>query len=180
MADPAGMTMSPTGMQTGDLPAAKAGFTLVELVLVMALLAVITAIAAPSLSGTLRQRQLADEARRILACTEYARDEALSQGVPIVLWMDPATGRFGVQPKQGYPGDNLRSREFQIHADLHFELPGSDSAPNSPPSIEFTCEGGPAQGSLPWIRIMDRFAAVYFIALSQDGLGYEIRQDPPL
>ncbi len=167
-------------MKNGEPHPAAAGFTLVELVLVMALLAVITAIAAPSLSGTLRQRQLADEARRFLACTEYARDEALSQGIPMVLWIAPDTGRFGVQPKTGYPGDNQRSREFQLRADVHLELPSSESPANADPSIEFACEGGPAPGSLPWIRFVDRYAAVLLVALTPDGLGYEISRDPPL
>jgi type II secretion system protein H len=167
-------------MKKGEPPAAAAGFTLVELVLVMALLAVITAIAAPSLSGTLRQRQLADEARRFLACTEYARDEALSQGIPMVLWIASDTGRFGVQPKAGYPGDDQRSREFQLHADLRIELPNSQTPANTAPSIEFGCEGGPVPGSLPWVRLVDRFASVFVVALTPDGLGYEISQDPPL
>lgn len=167
-------------MKNGEPPSADSGFTLVELVLVMALLAVITAIAAPSLSGTMRQRQLADEARRFLACTEHARDEALSQGVPMVLWIAPDTGRFGIQPKAGSPGDNRRSREFQLHADIHFELPSSHMPANAAPAIEFACEGCPVPGSLPWVRLVDRFATVFVVALAQDGLGYEISQDPPL
>lgn len=167
-------------MQNGEPPFAAAGFTLVELVLVLALLAVITAIAAPSLSGTLRQRQLADEARRFLACTQYARDEALSQGIPMVLWIASDTGRFGVQPKTGYPGDNQRSREFQLHADIRIELPNSKADVNAAPSIEFGCEGGPVPGSLPWVRLVDRFASVFVVALTPDSLGYEINKDPPL
>ena len=56
----------------------------------MALLCVILGVAAPSLSRSMRQRNLTQEAARLLAATEYARDEAISRGVPMAVWIDVA------------------------------------------------------------------------------------------
>src|ERR1051325_1837454 len=104
MAAPAVMTTSRIGMRRrNDMAARPApGFTLVELILVMALLATLMALAAPSLSRSMRQRNLSQEATRFVALTESARDEAVSQGVPMVVWIDPVGGRFGMGPKTGY------------------------------------------------------------------------------
>ena len=49
-------------------------FTLVELIIVMALLAVVVAVAAPTLGRSMRERNLADEMARLLSATEYARN----------------------------------------------------------------------------------------------------------
>ena len=47
------------------------GFTLVELIIVMTLLAIVAALSVPSLSRSMRQRNLDEEATRLLALTEY-------------------------------------------------------------------------------------------------------------
>src|SRR5437868_4204065 len=119
MAARAAMTTSPIGMQK-DNPTAT-GFTLVELILVMVLLTVVAAFAAPSLSRSMRQRNLAGEAARFVAATEYARDEAVSQGVPMTVWIDPSSQRFGVEAKTGYDASLTRDRDFVLNPDTHFE-----------------------------------------------------------
>ena len=66
----------------------RAAFTLVELLLIMALLVVVLAVAAPMLSSSMRGHGLNGEAVRFVALTEFARSEAISQGVPMVLHGD--------------------------------------------------------------------------------------------
>src|SRR5688572_7854706 len=73
--------ISPTGRQHGKNaeagPEGKytlrrgAAFTLVELILVMAMLVIIIAVSAPSLSKFFRGRVLDSEARRLLSLTRY-------------------------------------------------------------------------------------------------------------
>ena len=86
-------------MQRNNPSPIAPGFTLIELIFVMALLTVVVGFAAPSLARSMRQRNLDGEATRLLAATEYARDEAVSQGVPMTVWINPDTQRFGVEPK---------------------------------------------------------------------------------
>src|SRR5438067_13878805 len=99
------MTTLRTGMLTNDNARSARtlrAFTLVELILVMAVLATIMALSTPSLSRSLRNRNIEQEAKRFIALTEYARGEAVSQGVPMTIWIDVEAGAFGVEPKAGF------------------------------------------------------------------------------
>jgi type II secretion system protein H len=150
------------------------GFTLVELILVMALLAVIAAFSAPSLARSLRQRNLAGEASRLLALTEYGRDEAVSQGVPMSVWVDPKAQRMGVEPKTGYEGDDARTREFELHADIHFEVDRTATQGGVVEVIEFSPDGSPSSSSIDAVRLVDRFQSLITVARTSDGYSYEI------
>jgi type II secretion system protein H len=57
------------------------GFTLLELIVVMVILATVLALAGPSLRGFFGSRQLQDTAAEILAMTQFARSQAISEGV---------------------------------------------------------------------------------------------------
>jgi type II secretion system protein H len=150
------------------------GFTLVELILVMALLAVVAAFSAPSLARSLRQRNLDGEAARLLALTEYARNEAVSQGVPMTVWLDPKSQRFGVAPKTGYEGDEARAREFELNADIHFEIDRAATQNGVAEIMEFAPDGAPAPSSIDAVRLVDRFQALINIVRTSDGWSYEI------
>jgi type II secretion system protein H len=150
------------------------GFTLVELIIVMALLAVAAAFSAPSLARSLHQRNLNGEASRLLALTEYARDEAVSQGVPMTLWVDPNGQRFGLEPKAGFEGDDTRAREFALDPDVHFEIDRSASRNGVADAMEFAPDGAPASSSVDSLRLVDRFDSMITLARTSDGWSYEI------
>jgi prepilin-type N-terminal cleavage/methylation domain-containing protein len=57
------------------------GFTLLELILVMVILSTVLAMAAPSLRGFFGSRKTHDEAAQLLALTQYARSQAISEGI---------------------------------------------------------------------------------------------------
>ncbi|NJL31770.1 MAG: type II secretion system protein [Phycisphaerales bacterium] len=56
------------------------GFTLLELILVMGIVALAAALAAPTLGNFARGRGLTDQARQLLAVVQYCQDQAVSQG----------------------------------------------------------------------------------------------------
>ena len=56
------------------------GFTLLELLVVLLIMAIAIGIAMPVLSGSARGRRLADTTNEILALTRYGREQAISQG----------------------------------------------------------------------------------------------------
>ncbi len=72
-------------------------FTLIELILVLALLVVITSIAAPAMSRFIRGRALDSEARRLAALMHAAQSRAVSEGAPMMLWVDEKTGGYGAR-----------------------------------------------------------------------------------
>jgi prepilin-type N-terminal cleavage/methylation domain-containing protein len=58
----------------------RRAFTLLELIVVMALIGTLMALAAPTMRGFLASRQTADGALSMLALTQWCRSEAISQG----------------------------------------------------------------------------------------------------
>lgn len=150
------------------------GFTLVELILVMALLAVVAAFSAPSLARSLRQRNLDGEAARLLALSEYGRNEAISQGVPMSVWVDPKGQRMGAQPKTGFEGDDARSREFALNADIRFELDRTATQGGVIEVMEFSPDGSPSSSSIDAVRLVDRFQSLVTVSRTSDGWSYEI------
>ena len=57
------------------------GFTLLELIVVLVILSTVLAMAGPSLRGFFGSRQLQDTAAQILALTQFARSQAISEGI---------------------------------------------------------------------------------------------------
>src|SRR5580700_9493384 len=80
----------------------RKGFTLVELMLVMAVMMIILSIVVPSLKGFFRGRNLDNEAMRFLALTRYGQSRAINEGVPVELWVNTKAGNYGLEALSGY------------------------------------------------------------------------------
>jgi prepilin-type N-terminal cleavage/methylation domain-containing protein len=110
-----------------SLPANKAGraaraFTLVEMVLVMTLLVVMLSYVAPSLAHFFRGRNLNSEARRLLALTRYGQSRAVSEGIPMMLWVDPKLGAYGLKAQTGYMDQDPRAVQYTVAPELQIEV----------------------------------------------------------
>src|SRR5882724_7275760 len=70
-------------------------FTLIELILIMSLLVIITSITLPTMSKFIRGRALDSEARRMLALMHATQSRAVSEGMPMMLWLDEKAGTYG-------------------------------------------------------------------------------------
>lgn len=154
----------------------QGAFTLVELIVVMAVLAVVLALSAPSLARSMRQRNLEAEAARFLAATEYARQEAISQGVPMVIWVEEKERRFGIEPRAGFTGEASRSRSFTLHPDVELQLEKVAARTARTEPIEFAPDGSPAPTNVESVVLKDRFASTLTLARTADGWGYEIEE----
>lgn len=155
-------------------PRPTSGFTLVELIVVMAVLALVLSLSAPSLARSMRQRNLEAEAARFLAATEYSRNEAVSQGVPMVIWIDEKTRSFGIEAKSGFIGDTARTREFTLHPDVEISLEKMTGKNAKVQPIEFAPDGSPATTNVETVEFKDRFGSTLAIARTTDGWSYEI------
>ena len=184
----------------GPTRSRRHGFTLIEMILVMALLVVAVSMVSPRLSGFIRGRALESEARRVLALTHAARSRAISESMPVLLWLDATVGRYGVEREtRGQNGDPL-SQEFTVddHLRIAFDqaqrligqtltstrttglLPGVSTSPKSTaartePSIRFLPDGTLDEDSPNAIRIEDSDGSVLWLVEGSDRRHYEIR-----
>jgi prepilin-type N-terminal cleavage/methylation domain-containing protein len=90
------------------------GFTLVELMLVMALLVIVVGVAFPSLQNFFRGRTLGSEARRFHSHTRYGQSRAVSEGIPMVLWIDARERTYGLQAEAGYLDTDGKAVQFEL------------------------------------------------------------------
>jgi type II secretion system protein H len=173
----------------------RRAFTLIELILVMSLLLIVTAVSAPQLSAFFRGRTLDVEARRFLSLTRYGQSRAVAEGVPMVLWIDAKQGAYGLeaQPDGRFTDDKavayLVSERLEIEAEA-MPLPQTERARTEQdmarrnfanvPSIVFTPEGFVSQTSPAAVQLRQAEAdaktgEVIRIALGRTGLNYEIQ-----
>jgi type II secretion system protein H len=169
------------------LPKSQA-FTLIELMLVMAILLIVLAVSFPSLRGFFRGRNLDNEARRFLSLTRYAQNRAVSEGYPMVLWVDVKEGTYGMQAQTGYLDEDDKSVEYEIDQTLKLEVTRSTlirstamqrnetaSVAGNLPAIRFTPDGFYADSSPERIVIRQDDKDEVAIAKSENRLGYEIQ-----
>ena len=171
----------------------RRGFTLVELILVMALLVIALGIAFPALQRFFRGRNLNAEAHRFLALVRYGQSQAVASGIPMQLWINPTTAQYGLQPAPGFL-DNPRSvRIYSLHPGLEMELPPDQnrtlnmaaaglaqplSNPNEP-IIGFRPDGSIIESSPTQVVVRDQNDQVLWIVQDPMRQTYAIAQLPP-
>lgn len=183
MAKPEVTMILPTGKTKNE---ALRGFTLIELIMVMTLLVVVVAIAAPSLAGFFRGRALDSEARRLLSLTRQGQSRAASGGVPVVLWVDSAQRTYGLEEDSSYTDKDTKAVEYKLDSNVSVEV-GTTSTANTLmgnvgtagkrsalPQIRFQPDGGIDESSVESVRLSDREGASLWLALGRSRLNYEI------
>jgi len=178
--------MSPVG-KPRKTEARHFAFTLVELILVMALLTIVIAVAAPSLANFFRGRTLDSEARRFVSLTRYGQSRAVSEGVPMVLWMDTKLGTYGLREETGYSDQDAKSVEFVLGQDLHLmvaDLPATSGllaavrrtqqADPNVPTLRFQPDGFIDETSPQSVEIREGDRDSVWITQSRNRLNYEI------
>jgi len=183
----------------GRTPKVRSGFqcgafTLLELLLVLALLAMAVAMAAPSLSRFFHGRALDSEARRMLALTRYAQSRAVSEGIPMVMWFNPNERTYGAQAEMTYTKTDNKAVEYELDSNLEMELPSPALTTPVPwkittgiagnyPAIRFTPDGFIDESSPKWVWIRvsreDQPDAVWLV-LSNNRINYELQNTLPL
>ena len=79
----------------------RRAFTLLELIIVLALVGLLLALAAPSLRGFVASRETAQAAGQVLAMTQFAGSRAVAQGTVYRLNIDPAAHCYWLCAQQG-------------------------------------------------------------------------------
>jgi Tfp pilus assembly protein FimT len=164
-----------------------------ELLLVLALLAMAVAVAAPSLAHFFRGRALDSEARRMLSLTRYGQSRAVSEGVPMVMWFKPVEGTYGLIAETTYTGTDPKAVEYQLDSNLEMEvtpLTPIQPAPwkitaqiaGSQPAIRFTPDGFISDTSPAWVWLKttrDGEIDAVWLVQSDNRLQYELQNIQP-
>ena len=164
------------------------GFTLIELMLVMSMLLIVLAVSFPSLRGFFHGRNLDSEARRFLSLTRYAQNRAVSEGYPMVLWIDAKQRTYGMQAQTGYLDEDDKSVEYKIDETLELEVTRpmlirttstqrneAMSVVGNLPSIRFTPDGFYADSSPEQIILRQDDKEEAVIAKTGNRIAYEIQ-----
>jgi prepilin-type N-terminal cleavage/methylation domain-containing protein len=179
---------------------ARRGFTLIELILVMALLTVVISLTAPRLSRFFHGRTLDSEARRLLALTRSGQSRAVSEGLPMDLWVNAAEGTFGLEAEPSYETSDPKAVDFTLDNGLQLEVvnrtvvapantvtmnrsqqASTASAPRvnlvhaNLPTIRFLPDGSVGESSPQMLHLTSSDSGSLWLAQSRDGVNYEIR-----
>jgi len=131
------------------------GFTLLELILAMVILSTVLAMAAPSLRGFFASRQTHDTAAQILALTQLARSQAISQGIVYRLNFDTRQRTYWLTAQQAGSFEKLQTgfgQIFTLPKDMVMELEAVEED-DTEMFLAFTPQGTVTAGT---VRLIDR------------------------
>ncbi len=133
-------------------PIGSLGFTLIELILVMAILSAVAVASAPRLSRFFHGQSLDGEARRFLSLMRYAFRESVASGVPLTLWIDARDKYYGLNAMTGYEWTADRQVEYYLDEDTVIELYPTQTLVNSMVIINFWPDGIMESEDLQYVR----------------------------
>jgi Tfp pilus assembly protein FimT len=165
----------------------------------MAILTVAVAITAPALSNFFRGRSLDSEARRLLALTRQGQSRAVSEGIPMELWIDVQQRRVGLEAEPSYTSQDPRALEYTLQTTLQVDSIGGGVLGNQPiamnrsttlagasvpqelsnhpnlPRIRFLPDGYVSENSPQRLRLAGSDGMTLYLVQTTNRLSYEIR-----
>jgi Tfp pilus assembly protein FimT len=149
-------------------------FTLMELILVLAIVVTAISMAAPAMGSFFRGRAQDSEAREILSLTRYAQSRAVTEGYPVEIWFNIRERTYGMQIVPGYVDNDPRAVDFDVSDYLSLEIVGQAKSRNQT-SMIFLPNGEVDSSSLVSIAVVEQNSAPITVTLADNGLSYEIR-----
>lgn len=159
-------------------PSRIAGFTLIELILVLALLVIITSLAAPAMANFIRGRALDSEARRLNALMHAAQSRAVSEGMTMVLWVDEKQNTYGLQAETTGKSGDAKSENLSVDSTLQIAVLnaglGAPTTFNGLPAIRFLADGMVDENSPQTLQLTDSAGISRWLIGKRNRTGYEI------
>jgi len=154
-------------------------FTLVELLLVLALLVIITSMVAPAMSNFIRARALDSEARRLAALLHAGQSRAVSEGLPMMLWVDEKQRAYGLAAETSPAGGDPKAENLTLDENLQIAVLNAGNTAltlfQNLPAIRFLPDGMIDENSPQTLRLVDARGHALWLAESRNHTGYEIR-----
>ncbi len=156
----------------------RRAFSLIELILVMAVLAVAVATVGPMLAKFFRGRALDSEARRLLSLTRAGQSRAVSEGLPVLLWVDAPGRAYGLEQETTGRAADPKSLSFSLEDNVQLEAVGAALAPVNGrplPAIRFLPDGSTDESSPAVLRLSGADGTTLWLVRAASGRSYEIR-----
>jgi type II secretion system protein H len=157
----------------------RRAFTLVELILVLALLVIATSIAAPAISKFVRGRALDSEARRLAALMHAGQSRAVSEGAPMMLWVDEKGGAYGLAAETSGQNGDAKAENLNVDSTLQIAVQNTGAATpvtfNNLPAVKFLADGTVDENSAQVLKLTDSAGFSRWLAQNKTRTGYEIR-----
>jgi len=163
----------------------KRNFTLLELIIVLAMLATIMGMVAPQLSNFLKGRTITEQANSVLALIKYARREAISQARPVEVWYSPTNNKYGLRICEGFAVEDEDGLSFNLPEGIVFELedkPQQLMNTSDQIIIQYNCDGTlNREYSLESFAIKNRNSHdTIYIQRSANNIDYQNRSESEL
>ena len=163
----------------------------------MAVLTIAVCISAPALSHFFRGRSLDSQARMLLAMTRQGQSRAVSDGLPIELWVDAPNSAIGLEAEPSYEQTDSKALDFTLESNMRIEVVDTGLKPASGlglssatgtagtpkvtsrhaglPRIRFLPDGTLGENSPMLLRLTSNEGDSIWVAQSRSRLNYEIR-----
>jgi len=153
------------------------------MILVLALLVVITSLAAPAMAKFIRGRALDSESRRLIALMHAGQSRAVSEGLPAVLWVDEKQNTYGLQAETAAPSGDPKAETLPVDSTLQIAvLSVGTTTPTTfknLPAVRFLADGTVDEGSPQTLKLTDSSGFSRWLVESRGRTGYEIRDTQP-
>jgi type II secretion system protein H len=165
-------------LATGQNDFRQRAFTLIELILVLALLVVITSIAVPDMARFIRGRALDSETERLMALTHAAQSRAVSEGMPMLLWINAQQGEYGVTAETSGKGGDPKEEDLTLDSTLKISVAngrtGTPTALKNMPAIRFLPDGTIDESSPQMVQLTDEDGFSRWLIELPARTGYEV------
>ena len=165
-------------LAAGHNESRQCAFTLIELILVLALLVIVTSLTVPRMSGFIRGRALDSEARRMAGLMHAAQSRAVSEGMPVMLWVDEKAGSYGEEAETSGQNGDPKAEEMPLDSTLTIAVVKTGgTAPvtfKNLPAIRFLADGTVDEGSPTTLKMTDSAGFSRWLVETSSHQGYEI------
>ena len=151
---------------------------MIELVLVMALLVAAVSVVAPMLASFFRGRTLDSEARRLLALTHAGQSRAVSEGMPMLLWVDASQHAYGLEREGASREGDPRAEEFVLADNVQLDAANATPVPvggQRLPAIRFLPDGSVDESSPPVLRLSGADGSTLWLVEAANHQDYAIQ-----
>ena len=164
--------------QVSSIQHPASAFTLIELILVLALLVIITSIAVPTMSRFIRGRALDSESSRLMALMHAAQSRAVSDGMPIMLWVDAQNGAYGMAAETSGQTGDPQAENLTVDGTLRISVTSAGTASqttfNNLPAIRFLPDGTVDEDSPQIVQLVDSDGFTRRLTELSNRTGYEL------